>query len=156
MNFIDFLFMDALCACSLHGVAYAIAVPKNWDFKLFAFFLYSSLFLLVQRDLSMQKHLIKNERGIYLRKHMLLFQHLSIVGDVFSLKLLATTLGMSMGTRDNKLSLGMSISWGQQTSRKNNNKQCGNAMKNTLTKRLTCLKDRHLVQSFFQKMIPTT
>jgi hypothetical protein len=45
--------------------------------------------------------------------------------------------------------LRMSISWGQQTSRNNNNNnQCGNAMKNTLTKRLTCLKDRHLVQSF--------
>jgi hypothetical protein len=58
---------------------------------------------------------------------------------------------MSMGTRDNKLSLGMSIFWGQQTSRNNNNKQCGNAMKNTLTKQLTCLKDRHLVQSFKKK-----
>jgi hypothetical protein len=52
MNFIDFLFMDALCACSLYGVAYAIAGQKNWDFKVFAFFLYSSLFLLVQIDLS--------------------------------------------------------------------------------------------------------
>lgn len=83
----------------------------------------------------------------YTIQHVLELQHLSIVGDVFSLKLLATTLGMSMGTRDNKLSLGMSISWGQQTSRNNNNNQCGNAMTNTLTKQLTCLKDRHLVQS---------
>lgn len=73
MNFIDFLFMYVLCACSLHGVAYAIAVQKNWDFKVFAFFLYSSLFLSVQRDLSIRKHLIKHERGIYLRKHMFLF-----------------------------------------------------------------------------------
>lgn len=86
----------------------------------------------------------------YTIQHVLELQHLSIVGDVFSLKLLATPLGMSMGTRDNKLSLGMSIFWGQQPSRNNNNNnnQCGNAMKNTLTKQLTCLKDRHLVQSF--------
>lgn len=61
------------CACSLHGVAYAIAVQKNWDFEVFVFFLYSSLFLLLQRDLSIWKQVIKHERGIYLRKHMLLF-----------------------------------------------------------------------------------
>jgi len=72
----------------------------------------------------------------YTIQHVLELQHLSIVGDVFSLKLLATPLGMS-------------IFWGQQPSRNNNNNnQCGNAMKNTLTKQLTCLKDRHLVQSF--------
>ncbi len=62
-----------MCMFSTWCSLYAIAVQKNWEFKVFAFFRYSSLFLLVQRDLSIWKHLIKHERGIYLRKHMLLF-----------------------------------------------------------------------------------
>lgn len=86
----------------------------------------------------------------YTIQHVLELQHLSIVGDVFSLKLLATTFGMSMGTRDNKLSLRMSISWGQQTSRNNdNNNQCGNAMHDKHPYKAINISERYALSTKF-------